>query len=320
MSPNMGVGLVAECARNTGLTIRELLYISQTAPKRYKVYPIPKRSGGFRTICQPSRELKAIQYYFLKNVIKECKVHSAAMAYEEGRSIRHNAEAHVRSRVILKTDFSSFFPSIRVSDWKLYVDENFPDWSYADFVFSSYVLFWGAGTTKPVCLSIGAPTSPKLSNILMFRFDQLASDFADSCGMTYTRYADDITFSSEGFLDFDKTMEFMRSSLKSLPYPNLRVNDAKTGVFSRKHALRVTGLTIANSNTVSLGRERKRLISALIHKYSLGLLGDERISELSGLLSFAHDAEPEFVVRMTSKYGQKIMRELEVWSVPTVNR
>ena len=63
MAPESG-DLISHCASVTGLTRSEVISIARTGPKRYKIYQIDKRSGGKRTICHPSRELKALQYFF----------------------------------------------------------------------------------------------------------------------------------------------------------------------------------------------------------------------------------------------------------------
>jgi hypothetical protein len=285
------------------MTAREIIYIASTGPKRYKVYEIGKRKGGTRTICQPSRELKAVQYFFLENVFNDAAVHPAAMAYETGKSISLNASEHADARVILKTDFEAFFPSIRANDWKAYVGQTYPGWNNDDLTFSLLTLFWGAGTQVPTCLSIGAPTSPKLSNMLLWQFDKEMSDYANENGYRYTRYADDVTVSSRDFLDFDRTMEAMRGILRGLRYPKLKLNDGKTGLFSRKGRLQVTGLVLTNEGRVSLGRDRKRAISAMVHKHSVGSLPEHSHNELAGLLAFAQDVEPAFVGRLRRKYG-----------------
>lgn len=303
-------GLIKRCAENLGITSAEVAYIIHGAPKKYKVYPIDKRDGGHRIICQPSRELKAIQYYLLGSVLRECRVHPQAMAYESGTSIRMNAEAHSNARVLMKTDFQAFFPSIRVADWVRYARRNFPKWSKEDIVFTALAMFWGAGTSNPVCLSIGAPTSPKLSNILMYEFDEIMNDYAVENSLVYTRYADDITISSRGFLDFEKSMNFMRVALQKISYPNLTINDAKTGLYSKGRRLQVTGLIISNSNEVSLGRDRKRSISSMVHKWSIGVLDNDQVPKLKGLLAFAMDVEPEFVGRLREKYGAQVVKNL----------
>src|SRR5258708_32226067 len=110
----MTTNLLRELSIELGLGSNDLLRIIATAPARYKVFQIPKRRGGMRTIAQPSRELKAIQRFILDKILSKLPVHPAAAAYVTGRNIAENAIAHVKSRVVLKLDFSDFFPSITV--------------------------------------------------------------------------------------------------------------------------------------------------------------------------------------------------------------
>jgi len=154
------IKLMVDCANTLALTVSEVLAIAKTAPKRYYVWEVEKRSGrGTRTLCHPARELKAVQYYFLEKVLRDLPVHPSAMAYVTGKSIKKNAEAHAQSRVVLKLDFADFFNSLRVSNWRRYAAEHFPEWSQQELDFSCQILFWGAGTYNPKCLAIGTHVS-----------------------------------------------------------------------------------------------------------------------------------------------------------------
>jgi RNA-directed DNA polymerase len=84
----------------------QLLQLAQSAPHRYKVFQIPKRTPGqFRTIAQPAREVKALQYWVMKNVLKRFDVHPGATAYCKELSIADNARPHASGRFLLKMDF-----------------------------------------------------------------------------------------------------------------------------------------------------------------------------------------------------------------------
>src|ERR1035438_9218023 len=77
----------------------ELMGLIRSAPHRYKVYSIPKRTPGqFRTIAQPAKEVKALQYWVMKSVLSKFEIHPSATGYREGRSIADNArpQAHFR--------------------------------------------------------------------------------------------------------------------------------------------------------------------------------------------------------------------------------
>ncbi len=307
MPPENRTGLIKTCALATGLTTSEVLKIALTGPKRYKIYTIPKKSGGRRVICHPSRELKALQYVFLEHILKSLPVHEAATAYRTGLSIKDNARAHAESRVILKLDFTNFFPSIVVKDWNLYVEALRPDWSDTDRIFSALVLFWGAGGPRPSCLSIGAPTSPLISNAIMYEFDDNFSRFCRENCLIYTRYADDITISSKEFLNDTAVVGEIERLLSVMAYPKLSLNPKKTRLASKAGSRRVTGLVLANDGSVSLGRERKRLIRSMIHHVISGSSDPSTEDHLAGLLAFAGDIEPEFVNDLARKYGSEAL-------------
>lgn len=300
--------LIRDCANDLALTAGELMSIAKTAPKRYYVWELAKRSGnGTRTVCHPARELKAVQYYFLNQVLADLPIHPSATAYVAGSSIRKNARVHVRSRVIMKLDFADFFNSLKVANWKRYATQHFPDWSEDELDFSCRILFWGAGTYSPKCLAIGAPTSPLLSNALMYEVDVKLAAYADEANLRYTRYADDISFSSREFLDYDVTLATVKRALFQARNTSVRVNDDKTILVSNKSARRVTGLVITPDNRISLGRDRKRLISAMVHRAYRRSLAPADWPKLAGLLAFATDAEPAFVEKLRAKYPPDLL-------------
>jgi RNA-directed DNA polymerase len=300
--------LIRDCADALGLTVGEVLSIAKTAPKRYYVWQIEKRSGnGMRTVCHPARELKAAQYHFLNEVLAELPVHRCATAYASGSSITKNATVHLASRVIMKLDFTDFFNSLKVANWRRYASQHFPDWSDDELDFSCRILFWGEGTYNPVCLAIGAPTSPLLSNALMYEVDVKLAAYADDTNLRYTRYADDLTFSSRAFLDYEDALAIVKKTLRRARNTSVRVNDDKTILISRKSARRVTGLVITPDRKVSLGRDRKRLISAMVHHASCRSLAAADWPKLAGLLAFAADAEPVFIERLRAKYQPELI-------------
>jgi hypothetical protein len=161
-----------------------------------------------------------------------------------------------------------------------------------------------------LCLSVGAPSSPMLSNTIMFSFDSEVSAWCVQNGITYTRYADDLTFSTSTKGICSEIESFVKGVTQNLAYPNLSLNINKTTHLSKKHQRRITGIIINNSGALSLGRNRKREISALIHKFSLDILPEPEIFRLQGLLGFAKDVEPLFVARMRRKYSSRLIEEV----------
>ncbi|MBU2773345.1 RNA-directed DNA polymerase [Acidithiobacillus ferrooxidans] len=281
------------------------------APYSYKVYTIPKRSGGQRTIAQPAKEIKFIQRWLIQNIFDKLPVHECASAYKDGASIKKNANSHKSHSYIIKLDFKDFFPSITSSDLVMHISKHlgrtFGAQDIQDIARVSCIRLHGKGD---LCLSVGAPSSPVLSNTIMFSFDSEVSAWCAQNGITYTRYADDLTFSTSTKGICSEIESFVKGVTQELDYPNLTLNFNKTTHLSKKHQRRITGVIINNFGALSLGRNRKREISALIHKFSLDMLPESEILRLQGLLGFAKDIEPLFVARMRRKYSSRLIEEV----------
>jgi hypothetical protein len=242
------------------------------------------------------------------------------MAYASKRNIRDNAEVHVAANVILKLDFTNFFPSIKVADWERYAKKvEVRQIDQADIRLYSRIMFWGQQprSIMPRCLSIGAPTSPTLSNILLYDLDVELSGLALQQGVQYTRYADDITISGatvDRVLTFEKSV---KRAVRALRSPKLTFNEEKRGLYRKGQRRMVTGLIVTPTRQVSIGRSRKRLISAMLHRSAHGLLGPLERSRLKGFLGFTVANEPDFIGRLRLKYGNEAVDAALRFHAPT---
>ena len=90
-----------------------LLKITNAPAKFYRYFTIPKKSGGTRAISEPLPSLKEIQHWILKEILYKCSVSGFAKAYVRNRSIRKNAEFHVKRKKVLIIDIKNFFPSMK---------------------------------------------------------------------------------------------------------------------------------------------------------------------------------------------------------------
>jgi retron-type reverse transcriptase len=292
----------------TGLPEREIRRIILTAPMRYKVYKIAKRHGGFREIAQPAREVKALQRVLEREFLSKLPVHPAAMAYRKGRSIRDNALTHVENGPILKMDFREFFPSIRPHDWHAYCDDRGIFHDPDERAITTNILFFRKKGSIVTRLAIGAPSSPHLSNLLMYAFDALVTEKVAKDFVTYTRYADDLTFSAKRTGYLTVVQRAVRESIKEVPWPKLTINESKTVVATTKYHRQVTGLVLTNDQTVSIGHKRKRNLRAAVHRASLGQLTAEEMGRLAGFLAFVNAVEPDFLVRLEKKFGSEVLQ------------
>jgi retron-type reverse transcriptase len=305
--------LLSSLGRVALLPEHELIALIRSAPYRYKVYQIPKRAPGqFRTIAQPAREVKALQYWVMNNVLNKFEVHPTAMGYRKGRSIAHNARPHTRGRFLLKMDFKDFFPSLKARDFRNFLKKHGPDFDKETVQALCRILFWRPKGTQDLCLSIGAPTSPLLSNILMFEFDRRVFTVCSEHGVAYTRYADDLSFSTAKSSDpLAAVEEAVHEICRRLRSPSLTLNLKKTVRVSKRDSRRMTGLVLTNDRKVSLGRDMKRKIRAWVHHSVTDRLSEEQTLQLRGMLNYVNSVEPAFLQRLIDKYGVKAIRRIQ---------
>ena len=303
----MASKLIKKMSNDINLSQSDIQKIILSAPYRYKVYPIRKKKPGeFRIIAQPAREVKLLQYWLMANSLNNLPVHSAAAAYIPKRNILNNAEKHSKNQFILKMDFTNFFPSIKPNDFRVYLErQNRKLFEREDLDHVIRILFWKPKKAKEFQLSIGAPSSPHISNLVMYDFDEEAEKLCNANDIVYTRYADDLTFSTNEPYRLRHIHGSVKEVCRKIDHPKLFINTEKTFFSSKRNRRRITGLIISNDERVSLGRERKRLIRAKIHKFVLGKLDKEEIEKLRGLLAFSNDVEPEFIKRMKAKYSEE---------------
>ncbi|MFQ6244813.1 retron St85 family RNA-directed DNA polymerase [Yersinia enterocolitica] len=288
----------------------------KTIPRRYKVYTIKKRnSEETRLIAHPSKQVKTLQRAFLKYFKNHIPVHHRAYAYETGKSIRANAIEHSRNAYLLKMDFKNFFLSIKPPHFINLIKKHGINLSESDEFIITHLFFWKRRSDSPLRLSVGAPSSPFISNAVMYFFDEVVSSTCEKLDITYTRYADDLTFSTNKSGVLFGIRDIIKSILKSVGLSNIKINAEKTVFSSKKFNRHVTGVTISNEGAISLGRERKRLISARLHKFKNKELSESEILKLKGELGFAKFIEPTFIARMAKKYGEELIVTIQKFNV-----
>lgn len=313
------MSILARISELLAMSPRSLGNFASTAPHRYKTYTIPKRNGkGERLIAHPSKELKGVQRLGALILSDIYTSPSCVTAYMDGLSIKDNAGPHSKNPYILKLDIIDFFNSITPELFLhslTLIEYNIDGRIEKEFL--SSVFFWRKTKNSDLALSVGAPSSPIISNIVMLNFDFAVLEYCKKKGITYTRYADDLTFSTNRKNILFDVPSDMNEILANLYNSKLKINADKTVFSSKKHNRHVTGITITNEGQLSVGRARKREVTSLIHKFGLNLLSEEESARLSGLLSFTNFIEPNFEERMTKKYGCELIEKIKRLNVHT---
>lgn len=230
-----------------GVSVAELKKIWWFRRRMYSDFEIAKPSGKSRVINAPDDRLKMLQRYIANLLDQIYKPRNPVHGFVLDRSVRTNASSHLRSKFVVNLDIENFFGSIsenRVIGLlkALGVDEG------------------AAEIVARICcnkghLPQGAPSSPVLSNMICFRLDKDLQQIAKKVHCIYTRYADDITFSSyqplsslfeaavppAGNFDFDMLVPELKQSFLNNGF---KVNASKVHYADRNSRRIVTGLKI----------------------------------------------------------------------------
>lgn len=234
--------------------------------KNYKEFQIPKKNGQFRTIHKPSKNLMIIQSKFKEVLSVSFTPHVKAHGFVAEKDFLTNATQHVKKRYILNIDIEDFFHNItfrRIRHMFL-----------AYFKFNNIV----ASTLANICchpdgfLPQGAPTSPIISNLISKSLDKELTHLAKRIGLThYSRYADDITFSTYN-IEFPKQLAFKNSEgvielseglIQIFQLQGFSINSSKTRLQSNKVRQEVTGITV--NQKLNINRRYIKNVRAMLH-------------------------------------------------------
>jgi RNA-directed DNA polymerase len=300
--------IIARIARSAGLDATFLARVVRTANHRYKMYAIPKKTGGLRTISHPAKELKFIQRWLVDNLFVHLPVHKSVYSYKERVGIRDHALIHAKQNYLLRVDFENFFPSIVASDISDLLQRNRDRLPFK--LYKQDIDIICAVVCKDGGLTIGAPSSPILSNAVMFPVDKYWSGYCKRRGVFYTRYADDLYFSTRDPDVLARIYRELDTYIRKIEHPRLHINRQKTVFTSKKRKRHVTGLVLTSTNKVSIGRKKKRWIRSLVHQFVENQLTGEQVSYLRGYLSFVKAVEPSFYKNTEAKYGKATLRAI----------
>ena len=229
--------------------------------KRYKHFTIPKKSGGVRDIHAPVKGLKSMLTYL--NVVFQAMYEptEAAMGFVPGRSIADNASVHVGKYYVFNTDLKDFFPSIQQPRvWAVLQLKPFSLNKELSSVIAGLCCMQDANGDG--VLPQGSPCSPILTNIICRQLDRRLTGLAKRFNLKYTRYADDITFSSD-YNVFQSDSEFMTEFKRIIADQHFIFNDKKTRLQRSNERQEVTGLVV--NEKVNVVREYVRDIRNLLY-------------------------------------------------------
>jgi retron-type reverse transcriptase len=265
---------VADALRMTVSELRWLAFHSEAAERtHYVTFTVPKRSGGTRTLSAPHEKLSRAQEWVLRNVVEKLPTEAPAHGFIKGHSTVTNALPHVRRDVVVNLDLKDFFPTVTLNR----VRGVFEKVGYSPAVASvlgllctesprSVITYDGKPyhvALGPRALPQGACTSPGLSNQVARRLDRRLSGLCAKMQWTYTRYADDLTFSAdEGHRG---ELPVLIAKVREIVEDEGFALNPKKGRVQRKSARQsVTGVVVNDKPTVP--RDEYKRLRAILHR------------------------------------------------------
>ena len=225
--------------KDLGFSAKTLYGLSNSLEKHYHTVYLPKSDGSKRKLSVPDLILKPVQNSIADNILIQYPSAKDAKADKPGSSIQKNARPHVGKKKILKLDIEGFFDHILYSRVK---DTVFYEEKYSESIRILLTMLCYYNDSLPQ----GAPTSPAITNIIMYDFDETVGAFCNEKNIAYTRYCDDMTFS--GCFDEREIISFVKGELRKL---GLFLKNRKTAVISASKRQVVTGIVVNEKMNVT---------------------------------------------------------------------
>lgn len=237
---------LASIERDLGFSAKTLYGLSNNLEKHYRNVFIPKSDGSKRKLSVPDVILKRVQRSIADNILTQYPVSKYAKAYKPGSSVQRNARYHIKKKKLLKLDIEGFFDGIMYSQVKNIV---FCEQKFSEPISILLTILCYYKESLPQ----GAPTSPAVTNILMYDFDETVGAFCNKKKIAYTRYCDDMTFS--GDFDEREIIDFVKHELGKL---GLFLKKRKTAVIPASKRQTVTGIVV--NEKLNITKEYKKNI------------------------------------------------------------
>ena len=236
----------------------------------YKEFDIPKRTGGTRRITAPTGKLKDIQKCISVIIAPYYRIPDCVHGFAEGRSVATNARKHTERNYVFNIDLKDFFPTITYTRVVKSLQELGFNEEVSDIIARLCTIPMWDEQSKMLRNSLpqGSPASPLLSNIVCSSLDKRLSALARRFGLTYSRYADDITFSSNHSV-YAKDGEFLHELERIISTSGFKINEKKTRLQKKGSRQEVTGLIVGEK--INTYRQfTKNLRSAVFHAETKG--------------------------------------------------
>ncbi len=309
-----------DLATKMGITLKELRFLTYTQKlsnrTNYVHFQMAKKTGGFREISAPKPQLKRLQYWILENILNKVAISNEAHGFVAKRSIVSNAQPHIGKAVVINCDLENFFPTLSYAR----VKGLFKSLGYSAELATIFAMLTTEAEQKEVVLDgeklflytgkrylpQGSPASPMITNLVCRKLDKRMLGIATSLGFTYTRYADDMTFSSESYEKINKMMYWVKGIVKEegfILHPN------KTKIMKKGSRHEVTGVVV--NEKLSINSKELKKFRALLHQIEQsGLEGKSWQGKSENLMASVW-GYANFIKMVDAQKGAKYMAQVK---------
>ncbi|MCC5639133.1 reverse transcriptase family protein [Nostoc sp. CHAB 5844] len=254
--------------------LRFLVFNSKNSTvSHYIHFKTAKKTEGERIISAPLPDLKRTQHWILKNILQKIGIHDAAHGFCRDRSIVTNATPHVGAEVIINIDLQDFFSAISYQR----VKGLFQSFGYSSSIATIFSLLCTTPAVaerdldgkadfvklKQRLLPQGSPASPAITNIICGSLDDLLSAIAQKSGFTYTRYVDDLTFSTSGE-SIKYISNIIQQTQSIVSDEGFTINSEKTRILRNSQQQEVTGIIV--NEKINISRKKLKNFRATLYQ------------------------------------------------------
>lgn len=241
--------------------------------------------------------------------------HDVVHSFIKQKSTLTAVQAHAGNKYFFKTDIEQFYANIKRSDVFEVLNLNSKQIPISDI--SLHIEFLADITTHNDCIPVGFPTSPRLSNAFLNRFDREVQKFCKNNRLIYTRYADDIIISSSVFDVTTTLRDQVQDLLSQYASQKLILNESKTKITHIGNKVKLLGLVVLPNGKITIDSKYKKIIEITLHyftndidKYSSLLEEHFKGSEhsLFGVLHYANSIDPNYIEKLQRKYGAFVLK------------
>lgn len=270
-----------------------------------------------RTVYKPSSKLKDFHRFLCSFLLEYLPAdQSVSFAYRKGATLLQAVAPHAHSRAFFQTDLERFFDSITSNLIRLVLSQaKTPVLDLNEHIDHILDLITINGR-----LPIGYSTSPILSNACLFGFDKRLASISEKRQWIYTRYADDIIISANHRLAIEDVTKVIENCLMAELGDGFTLNKNKTKFTTIGRKIKLLGLTILPTGTIAIDRDVRNRIETWLHFYMKDrsrlakIFQEERnegmeegLQRLSGLISYTNTADPAYLEKLRTKFGNTVI-------------